>query len=299
MTTSSITGWIGCLAAGIGSVFFFATNPHEGKPRGGRPTMLHAAVSPGDSHMRPALMPRQPMSAEQMLRLKVELLERGRDDLLQRPGYIARFTKQEVVHGELLDEQTMLMKCRHEPFSVYLAWETGDVGREVLYVEGEHNDKLLAHDGGWKSRLPAIWLKPDSSLALRDARYPVTDAGLAGLMNIMLATHRQDLEEANFASCTLQTRNGPNGRRCQEFTTRYKSAAASPMYRKSITCLDEEWNVPLETHHFEWPRDGVTGTEAAVDAATLIESYRFEDVEFRDRWQADDFDRANAHYYFQ
>ncbi len=291
----SIAGTLGCLAAGVGGALMLATNPHDDSVRGIRPVMLHAAVAPVDTT---AEISDEELSAEQTLRLKVQLLERGRDLLLHTPGYTARFQKQEVVQGELRDEQALFLKCRHEPFSVYLLWERGEVGREVLYVDGENNGKLLAHEGGWKKRLPTMALKPDGPLAMHDARYPVTVAGLLGLVNIMLTTHQQDLDQQTFAACEVRHYHQPGERPGLEFTTRYKGPESSPIYRKSITRIDEEWNLPVETHHFEWPKTAAPGSEHDLDEATLIESYRFDEIDFHYQPQSADFDRTNPDYHF-
>ncbi len=237
-------------------------------------------------------------AAQRMLQHKVELMQRGRAFVLTVPTYTARLTKQEVVKGELLPEQVMSLKCRHSPFSVYLRWLTGDVGREVIYVDGANAGKLIAHDGGWKSRLPALSLTPDSWLAMRDARYPVTAAGVVALIDIMDGIHADDLGRATVASCE-QTAGHFNGRPCDTFTMQYKNREVSPTYRKSITLIDREWHVPLSTRHFEWPRPESTVPETQLDDATLIESYAFTDLTFHAPLTDRDFDSTNAEYQFR
>ena len=157
-------------------------------------------------------------SSESRLRYKLTLLERGRFSLRRINDYTALMRKQEVVRGELLDEQTIAIKCRHHPFSVYLAWEIGDVGREVIYVDGKNNGKLLAHDGGWKSRLPAFSMSTDGAMAMKDTRCPVTTAGLLGLTDALIAIHQHDLKQSDFASCEIEAGRQFDGRRCSMFT---------------------------------------------------------------------------------
>jgi hypothetical protein len=239
------------------------------------------------------------LTAEQALRRKVELLQRGRDFLKSIPDYTAQMSKQEVVRGQLLDEQTIFVKCRHQPFSVYLLWLTSDVGREVLYVDGSNNGKMIAHDGGWKARIPALTLPTDGTLAMRDARYPVTTAGLLGLIDIMLGVHEADLVQANYASCELDLSQSFDGRPCLTFTTCYKSPETSPVYRKSITLIDQEHSVALYTRHFEWPNRGAKYAEAELDDATLTESYKFTEMSFDRHLSELDFDRTNPEYRFR
>lgn len=234
------------------------------------------------------------------LRKKMELLERGRKFLEEIPDYTAQFSKQELVNGELLEEQTMLMKCRHKPFSIYLQWLTGDVGRELLYVEGANNGEMLVHGGGWKARLPALSISPTSSLALKESRYPVTNAGLKALVEIILSIHTEDLVRDTIERCEQLPDQDFDGRKCSVFVVYYKNAEVSPTYRKSIVLIDNEWNVPLYTRNFSWPADNVVPeTAEELDDATLIEFYTFTDVQFRQQLAEVDFDRSNNEYRFR
>ncbi|HEY0982580.1 DUF1571 domain-containing protein [Schlesneria sp.] len=233
-----------------------------------------------------------------VLKKKVDLLEKGYTYLQEKPDYTAMLTKQEVVQGQLLDEQRILLKCRHKPFSVYLNWHQGDVGREVIYVEGKHNGRMIAHDGGWKSRIPAFFLEPDCALAMSGARYPITSAGLLGLVETMLKAHQEDLTKLTVKSCSHLEDGELEGRPCHVFQTTYKSREISPTYRKSITLIDKEWNVPCLSKHYEWPaKEGAD--EAKVDEVTLIELYHFSEIRFDQSLSDSDFDSTNPEYRFR
>jgi len=233
------------------------------------------------------------------LQRKLDHLESGRNTLMAVDGYTGTFQKQEVVNGVLLDEQTIAIKCRHRPFSVYLVWLTGDVGREVLYIEGQNNGNMIAHDGGWKSRIPALTLPVDCSLAMRDARYPVTTAGVVGLIDIMRGVHEQDLLKSNVEACEIDEHRQFDGRPCTMFTTRYRSRSDSPVYRKSVTLIDHEWQIPVHTRHFEWPVTSATCSEEQLDESTLIECYSFTELKLNCELTDDDFDRKNSEYRFR
>lgn len=234
------------------------------------------------------------------LKRKVALLEEGERFLAGVACYTATLAKQEMVGDELLDEQAIQLKCRQKPFSVYLVWTAGDTGREVIYVEGENNGKMIAHDGGWKARLPAFHLDPNCRLAMRDTRYPVTSAGFAALTTMMLDLHREDVAKNNgLAACRAEEDQSFDGRPCTVFTTEYSSQAASPTYRKSITYIDNEWNLPVHSKHFEWPAAGKNGDSSNPDDSTLIESYSFTDVDMGCALSESDFDRSNSEYRFR
>ena len=233
------------------------------------------------------------------LQKKLAVLNHGRSILLAVDGYTGIFRKQELVDGVLLEEQTIELKCRHRPFSVYLNWLTGDTGREVIYIEGQNNGKMIAHDGGWKARIPALTLPTDCMLAMRDARYPVTTAGLVGLIDIMRSVHEQDLLKSNLASCEIDEHRQFDGRPCTMYTTRYKSRSESTDYRKSITLIDHEWKVPVHTEHFGWLSNDSSLDEKKLDEFTLIESYSFTSLDFHCQLTDHDFDRKNPEYRFR
>lgn len=234
-----------------------------------------------------------------VLKRKVEMLEAGRKFLHETPDYTAVFSKQELVGGELLDLQDIYLKCRHQPFSVYLRWLSGDEGREVLYTEGQNNGEMLVHGGGWKARLPSLSISPNSPLAMQESRYPVTKAGLLGTVDIMLECHREDQQSRRLAKCEQLEDQEFDTRMCSVFVVEYASAKVSPTYRKSVTFIDKEWNVPLYTENFGWPTPNETATGEELDEATLIEYYTFTEVEFQQQLANGDFDKANEEYRFR
>jgi hypothetical protein len=158
---------------------------------------------------------------------------------------------------------------------------------------------MIAHDGGWKARIPAFCMTPDCFLAMRDNRYPITSAGLLFLIDTMLAVHENDLKTMNFNACQITSDQVFDGHSCLAFTTTYKSKEVSPTYRKSVTVLDQESCVPLSTEHFEWPNQSSDSTESGLDQATLIEQYSFHGLAFDQEISDKDFDRSNREYNFR
>ncbi|MDX1969775.1 MAG: DUF1571 domain-containing protein [Planctomycetaceae bacterium] len=233
------------------------------------------------------------------LQRKVAMLQQGRKFLENTPDYTAVFSKQELVGDQLLELQDIYLKCRHAPFSVYLRWLSGDVDREVLYVDGQNGGEMIVHGGGWKARLPSLSISPNSSLAMQESRYPVTKAGILGTLDIMLEIHAEDVAKDRLARSDQLADEEFDGRQCAAFLIEYRDAKLSPTYRKSITLIDKEWNVPLYTRNFGWPNVGETATGDELDEATLIEFYTFTEVEFRQQLATADFDRGNEEYLFK
>lgn len=230
---------------------------------------------------------------------KIRLLERGMEYLSKVPNYTAVFVKQELVNGELLDEQEMEMKVRHQPFSVYLKWSTGEVGREVLYVDGLNDGRITAHGGGWKARLPTVSLEPTGSMAMAESRHPITKAGLYCLAQMMVEAHREDLQRQNYSRFEKLPDEEFDGRPCHVFLIEYRDRQASELYRKSITYIDKEWSIPVYAKNYGWLNGEVPSDPAEYDAATLLEYYSYANIKFRPNLVAMDFDHANGEYGFK
>jgi hypothetical protein len=250
--------------------------------------------SPGEN-----LTPEQ-LSARNLTK-KIELLQKGIALLKATPDYTAQFTKRELVNGELMDEQTMTMKLRHEPFSVYLKWRDFDAGREVMYVDGVNDGKMLVKSGtGLKARLPAILMPPDSSLAMQEARYPITRAGLLALAETIVEYNAKDLEVKNFSACRQVEDQMVGDRKCHCFVVEYLDRNCSKDYRKSVTMIDKEHCAPIFIKNFGWPNENLSQVDGGdLDEATLIEHYTYSDVRFGSRLSELDFDQTNADYRFR
>ncbi len=105
----------------------------------------------------------------------------------QVQDYTATFYKQERVKGRLLAKETIQLKFR-KPFSVYMQWTDVFAGREVVYQRGWNDDKIRAHQGSFPD--VTVNLRPDSSLAMRGNRHPITQVGLGETINLIVRDAR-------------------------------------------------------------------------------------------------------------
>ncbi|QDT55682.1 hypothetical protein Pan44_37280 [Caulifigura coniformis] len=101
----------------------------------------------------------------------------GLEALANVKDYEALFVRKELVAGALVQSQIEI-KLRQEPFSVYLKFIEPNAGREVIYVDGKNDGKLLVHETGFASLAGTLSLDPKGSLAMNGNRYPVTMIGL-------------------------------------------------------------------------------------------------------------------------
>ena len=236
------------------------------------------------------------------LQLHVALLEVGRHRIEAFPDYSATFFKQERVDGDDLQElQTCQLKLRHKPFSVYMKWvEGGDVGRQVLFVEGQHDDKMLVKLGGRKALLPTLKLDPSGSMALKESRHPVVEMGLLQLADLILKYRKRDLTLKEGVRWQMVADQKIMDRECHCWVVEYDSKEIEPVYRKSITYIDKELSIPISVRNFTWPDADVAASDPqALDEATLIEYYGYKDVQFETRLTDGDFDKGNSDYKFR
>lgn len=205
------------------------------------------------------------------------------------PGYEATFDKKEVV-GTSTVSHKMKIKVRHKPFSVYLYFMAPHEGREVIYVEGKNNGKLIAHEAGLFSIAGAMELEPTSSMAMNENRYPITKAGIANTMKIMIAQWEKELKYGEvdvryFKDAKLDNMN------CRVIE------ASHPTPRKQFTShkvrlwVDTATGIPVRMQKYGFPR-------RAGETAPLIEQYTFTNLKTGVRLSDADFSRNNSKYSF-
>jgi uncharacterized protein DUF1571 len=233
--------------------------------------------------------------------MNLALLEQGRRRLADCADYTCTFFKQERISGELTDGQSIELKLRHRPFSIYLKWESGDKGREALYVEGVDDNRVTVHPGGWKARIvPAIKIDPEGSLAMSEARHPVTMLGLIKLCDEIAVRRKSELANRFPVRCRLLENEVVNDRRCYCFVSTYLDRKCSEDYRKLLQYVDKEWLLPICVKNYGWPDASQKfADDAALDEATLVEHYAYSELQFNQQLAAKDFDRTNEAYGFR
>jgi hypothetical protein len=238
------------------------------------------------------------ISGHWAMMLNVMMLERGCESFGRIDNYTAMLHKQERIGGELGDVQKVECKLRHEPFSIYMKWHSGDVGRELIFVDGANDGNMVVHPGGWKGRLTgALNLDPNGSMAMAESRHPVTQAGLKRLAETLLSYHRKCLQLSSGWTCDLFDNQKINGRDCYLVVVTYASQQRSETYRKSMHYIDKELSLPICTRNFGWPEDECDAAD--LDEQTLIESYTWTDIQVESRLADADFDSTNSDYNFR
>ena len=249
-----------------------------------------AAVAPA----RPASLewPDGRLEGEPAKRLLLEVLKADRHRLEAVAGYTVTFRKQERLRGKLGPLQTLAMKVRHEPFSVYLKFLAPKAGKEVVYARGRHDDKVIAHNGDWTRRLiPRLAVRPTDPLALADSRHPITDAGLLNLVDKLVAFRELDLLDPE-AETILDRNTDAAGRTWLRSRHFHPHQTPERPFARIEVLYDPATKLPMSITSFDWPAPGHTGD------LLLAEHYDYADLDLGAELSDRDFDPANPDYAF-
>jgi len=204
--------------------------------------------------------------------------------LAQVESYTAIFHKQERVKGWLKTEEIVYLKFK-KPFKVYMKWiEDPGKGREILYVDGWNDNRILLRDPGFLGAM-IMNLRPQGPIAMRGSRHPITEAGLGHLVKMLRDNLRRGLQSGE-----LEYRRGQEGRvygrRIQFLELIFPRDSQNGYYcYRSVISLDVEKRVPIRVQIFDWED-------------RLIEDYGYEDLRFNVGLSDADFDPRNPEYKF-
>ena len=227
------------------------------------------------------------------------LLEKAAAQLKDVPSYSATFFKQERIKGDLSEGQVIELKMRHKPLGVYMKWLTGNKGQQALYVDGRHGGKMLVQLGGWKSRLPSLKLDPSGTLAMSEARYPITKAGILGIVNESLAVRKADLKFNEEVDYEIRSDQVFDKRECYLITVTYTAPKYHETYRKCLTYIDRETALPVCIRNFTWAEQVDDADPENLDETTLVEYYTFTNINLKSKLTDVAFDRNNKEYAFR
>ena len=216
--------------------------------------------------------------------------------------YNAIVVKRERINGTLGDHEYMYVKIRNErkkngkaqPFSVYMYFlkPENTKGREVLYVKGNNNGKMLAHEGknNILHRFGSIWLKPDGPIAMKGQRYPVYELGIENLIVKLLEKGHRDRKRGE---CQVEFRKGAvvNGRRCTMLQVTHPVPRPYFDFHIAQIYIDDQLNVPIRYAAYLWPNK--KGGKPQV-----LEEYTYIKLELNPGLTDKDFDPKNPNYNF-
>ncbi|MFN0052010.1 MAG: DUF1571 domain-containing protein [Planctomycetales bacterium] len=211
--------------------------------------------------------------------------------LSQVANYTAVFSKTELVDRRLIS-QTMDLKFRQAPFSVYLRVHSKrQPAREVIFVEGRNDDRMIVHDAGIKAFL-TLNLKPDNPRVLTENRYPITEIGMAKMLDTALAIweREKDIAPEN-VDVRLSSGQKIGSNACEELRITHQEPLSGLRFHITRVAFDIETGFPLLLEQYDWPTQ-------PEEAPPLVERYLYSDVNTAFGVTDADFDPQNSEYNF-
>lgn len=205
----------------------------------------------------------------------------SRTTLSQMRDYTAHFVKKEMV-GTHYITHNMDMKFRTQPFSVYLHFRDPHEGRQVLFVKGANRGQILVQEKGLKGLAGTIPLDPSSPLALSENRHPITDIGIANMLDSVI---RQWELEGRYGEIDVkyfpQAKLGDHP--VKVIRTSHPKRYRQFKYHTTQLYLDEKSLFPVRVEQYDWPqREG--------EKPVQVELYMYSSVRTNQGLSNADFD---------
>ena len=219
--------------------------------------------------------------------------------------YTAILVKRERVNGQLGEHEYIQLKVRNRrvvdgrlvtPFSVYMNFlrPASTRGREVLYVEGQNNGKLVAREGTGMARfLPAVWLYPTGTIAMRNQLYPITDVGIENLVKKLIERGEEEKQSAS-STCQVSFHENAtiNGRSCTLLQLRHDKPGPGVEFHLAQIFIDDELNLPIRYAAYGFP-------QRPGEAPPILEEYTYLNLQLNVGLTDRDFDYTNSDYGFR
>lgn len=305
--------WAACCGTALLSQPAWAETPPDAANRLHEPVFrVTNAKLDAERPAQPPLVPErpQPPAADPMAARPAHPLDPAitlaREGLIHIQQHVADYTctlvKRERINGTLNDYEYMFTKVRNRkmvngqivtPFSVYMNFlkPNNIKGREVVYVEGQNNGKMMAHEGGAAGAwLPSVWLRPDGPLAMRGNLYPLTDVGIE---NLVVKLIERGERERQFEECevTFHKEAKVNGRVCTLLQVMHPVKREHFEFYMAQIFIDDELNVPIRYAAYSWPTSPGGRPE-------VLEEYTYLNLQLNVGLTDADFDHTSANYNF-
>jgi hypothetical protein len=200
--------------------------------------------------------------------------------------YSCQFVKMENIAGALRKSETMVMKFRAQPFSVYVKWiEEVTKGQEVIYIDGINDGKACVHPSGLLGILfRKVSIDPLSKIALKHSRRPLTMAGMGNMLR--LTVPQCEAAKANGdLSLTYEGIRQEDGRPTYLFKRVLPNRNKYPC-EVLLIYIDCEYLLCVRTDAWDW-------------GGALLSHYSYTDLTINPGLEDIDFDPDNRDYNYR
>jgi len=238
-------------------------------------------------------------------------------------------SNERLVHSKDMNDEQIFTKVNARPLKVYLKVITGgNKGTEILYIDGEDNNKALVNPGKF---LPDLHLSPSSGLMVKNEHHTLVKSGFAFINAVMKTSVRRMDERGKFDSnFKYEGEVTWNGRSCYKIVidddswtyTTYVAHSGETMSSISLKRLVPEYSLmeldgiksfeeDLGDKALKLPTVYAKRTVLYIDKANnypvyqemsdengVFERYEYQNLVVNPTYKADEFNRDFADYKF-
>ena len=211
--------------------------------------------------------------------------------------YTCTMVKRERIEGKLGEPEYIAAKIRHQPFSVYMCFlkPESKKGQEAIYVAGQNGGNLIGHGVGIAKIIGKVSIAPTSAMAMKDNRYPITEAGFKNLTKRLIEVGENDAKfgecEVNFyKNAKINDGNSSRVTTCIQVT--HPVPRQNFIFHMARIFIDDELNFPIRYEAYDWPAK--TGGKPE-----LLEEYTYLNLKLNVGLTDADFDPNNPNYQFK
>lgn len=171
-----------------------------------------------------------------------------------------------------------------KPRHYYFRWESGiERGREVIFVEGRHNSKIVAHPGG-PLKFITFHLDPEGYLAMKENRHSLKNSGMEKILSL-IESNVALAKAKNLDAIRLIGEGNFDGRPVHIVEGSFPENQGFYAYRIRIY-FSPDIKLPLKVTIFDWSEQ-------------LIEDYEFHELDINVGLSEKDFDPDNPNYSYR
>jgi len=164
-------------------------------------------------------------------------------------------------------------------------------GREVLYVAGKNQGKLLAHEAsGLSTLLGTVSLSVNSPTVMAETRHPITEAGMKRLIELVISQWEL---ESKFGE--IDVKFYPNAKMgtstCEVLEASHPRPRKQFKYQLTRVFIDKQTRLPVRVENYGFP-------PAPGQKPVLIEEYTYTNIKVNNGFRDSDFDQRNPKYSF-
>ena len=227
----------------------------------------------------------------------IEIAYQGLDRIKEIDDYTARLIRRERTNGKLSPLEFSTVKIRNArpekniPFSIYMGFTKPRSinGREAIWIEGQNNGKIVAHEAGMILGKITVFLNPDGPIAMRGNRYPMYEAGFKVLVDRLIEKAERERE---YEECEVSIVDDKivNKRPCKMIEVKHPQERDYFDFHIARIYIDNELQLPIRYEAYDWAEDG--------GKPILLEQYLYTDIKLNVGLTDDDFNPRSKKYNF-